>query len=269
MYCPNCGAGLPAGSTFCGNCGTELGAGPRYGLSHNIYCKSCGLEVEDGRSFCSNCGAEVFRDPRKKPVRKKKKKSNKGLLMIAGIAAAVAVIAIGIVIFGGGDKAQTSGNEGNRLQKETEADPEYVEVFENLGIEETQAVFSMQSVSYAAETADGMVEKLEFGCEDDVIRELVDTFYYPISDYDAGGKAAFEEYIRSQFAGYEALDFATVAYASDSGILTVTLRLTDLDQEENIRDLAALGFLTTDPGAQQLSMEQIGSGLTASGYIRK
>lgn len=87
--------------------------------------------------------------------------------------------------------------------------------------------------------------------------------------YNAAEKAEFEAYIQSQFAEYEALDFAAVELSSDSSICTVTLRLTDLDQKENVRALAGLGFLTTDPGADQLSMEQIGNGLIASGYIQK
>ncbi len=51
IYCPNCGAQLPAGAKFCMSCGNPL--------SVNKKCPKCGAELPAGAKFCLNCGEKV------------------------------------------------------------------------------------------------------------------------------------------------------------------------------------------------------------------
>lgn len=51
IYCPNCGAQLPAGAKFCMSCGQPL--------SVKNVCPKCGSELPSGAKFCLNCGEKV------------------------------------------------------------------------------------------------------------------------------------------------------------------------------------------------------------------
>ena len=51
VYCPNCGAQLPAGAKFCMSCGQSL-------LVKNV-CPKCGSELPAGAKFCLNCGEKI------------------------------------------------------------------------------------------------------------------------------------------------------------------------------------------------------------------
>ncbi|MBR4462790.1 MAG: SPFH domain-containing protein [Erysipelotrichaceae bacterium] len=51
VYCPNCGAQLPAGAKFCMSCGQPLIASDK--------CPNCGSEIPEGAKFCLNCGTKI------------------------------------------------------------------------------------------------------------------------------------------------------------------------------------------------------------------
>ena len=52
IFCPNCGAMLPAGTQICTGCGYNFAAA-------NKVCPSCGALVREDSQFCGSCGAEL------------------------------------------------------------------------------------------------------------------------------------------------------------------------------------------------------------------
>ncbi len=51
IFCPNCGADIPAYAKRCPECGERLDFGS--------FCHYCGAEVSPGARFCPNCGVKV------------------------------------------------------------------------------------------------------------------------------------------------------------------------------------------------------------------
>lgn len=51
VFCPSCGADIPAYAKRCPECGERL--------DHGSFCHYCGAEVSPNAHFCNNCGAKV------------------------------------------------------------------------------------------------------------------------------------------------------------------------------------------------------------------
>lgn len=93
MNCSNCGTPYNDGDAFCPNCGTALGG--TISDSSDIHCPNCGAINPYGSMHCMNCGSKLTKQP------KGEKNTNTVLIVGLSIIAAVCVIAVFIIIFGG------------------------------------------------------------------------------------------------------------------------------------------------------------------------
>src|SRR5699024_3310503 len=51
VFCKNCGAENPSGTTFCNSCGATL--------SEMKYCQHCGAQIDKACVICPRCGKQV------------------------------------------------------------------------------------------------------------------------------------------------------------------------------------------------------------------
>lgn len=258
-----------------------------------MYCTKCGKELNYDAKFCDGCGMSVDGIEVKEAPKKRKKTG-----LIIAIVAIVLAFIIGVLALIGWateyyfqnlnvddydlledleleesdlfeDEASVNESEDTATDSTTESYASYNEVFSSRNIIDSPASFIMlDSASFVLASADGMVEKLEFGYEDDLVKEMVNTVYYPISGLSAEEVDTIDSSMRTAFSIYEAEDFCSVSYNALSDYFVITISFSSLDKAENVQKLGELGMLTgTD--VTVISMTETESGLIANGYIKK
>lgn len=149
---------------------------------------------------------------------------------------------------------------------------EYTAIFTDRGIYDESALagYGLSTGEFVTVTTDGIVEKQEFGYQNDIVKVLADVIYYPVSDYSDDEKTQVEDYIREQFAAVEALSFSTVNYTMGTDYLKIEIILEDLDTASNLQAAASTGIVQlTDSAATSVAYSQSESALLAAGYIQK
>lgn len=240
-----------------------------------MYCNKCGKEIPENSKFCGGCGAAV--QMKTEPVAKKQKKEKKRTpvwvtLIVVAVAFLIGKFLIAPSMLSEPQKDQSSYQQEETSQSDSDAvtvSGKYSEIFTSRNIVEMPAMFMrLDSAAFAAVDQDGMIEKLEFGYKDDVIKEMVNTLYFPISGMDDTEKNALKAMVKENLSGYLAVDFCSASYNMGNLYYTVSLHFTDLDVAENIQKMSEFGILSAD-GADCLSMAQTESNLIAGGYTKK
>lgn len=268
-------------------------------------CQNCGYEIESGAKFCNNCGvpqqvAPVYENtveptaPQynssvpynpygnlQPPVQAKK--SNKGCIVAIIIAIALIVIAvIGVVVLGviGYNVAKdvvsdidvdSADNEvvASDLEDYVVTGLTYEEIFSSNNIVETPTLFmTEESCSFAYAETDGYVEKSEYGFENDVIMEMVDTYYFPLDGYNDEEKDAYMTLTKADFTVEENLSFCTVTYNTTNSYLIVTVKYTHVDNKDNLKEMQNAGLLE-EGDFDYLSMEETEKNYISIGFVKK
>lgn len=92
--CSNCNNVLNDGQRFCPNCGATV----EEPIKQILICSSCGNEIPPETKFCPNCGKQVELTPSVKSQDKKVNGNKKKLFLIGGIALAVVLVALTVVL---------------------------------------------------------------------------------------------------------------------------------------------------------------------------
>lgn len=238
-----------------------------------MYCSKCGKEIPDNSVFCGNCGTAVQKQT-STTVSKKEQKRPSVWLSLAVIAA---VFLIGKLVIAPSMLSETESNQDSYHQEEqvesssdfVSASADYSEIFSSRNIVEMPAMFMMlDSSAFASVSEDGIIEKLEFGYENDNIKEMVNTLYYPISDMDDTQKNALDAAVKENLAAYSMVDFCSVSYDIGNLYYTATVHFSELDSAENIQKMSEFGILTGNE-ADYLSMTETESNLLAAGYVKR
>lgn len=258
-----------------------------------MFCTKCGKELNNDAKFCDGCGMPVDEVEVKETPKKRKKTG-----LIIAIIAIVLVFIIGVLALIGWaaesylqnlnvddydvleeldleesdlfeSDASLNENADIATDSTTESDASYEEVFSSRNIIDSPASFLMlDSASFVIASADGMVEKLEFGYEDDIVKEMVNTVYYPISGMTAEEVETIDSSMRTAFSVYESEEFCSVSYNALSDYFVITINFTSLDNAENVQKLGELGMLT-GTNVTVISMSETESGLVSNGYLKK
>jgi len=270
-----------------------------------MFCSNCGNQIPDNTPFCNYCGAQQQTvqsaqynpQPTPQPVPQptpqynpqppvqKKKKSNGALIVIIVVLVLVIAFLIGKFIiapyFLSDPEPETEYTTevpvpeiDEYITEEIVEDPEeepsvspYDAVFEGTSIVHYKQFFGLETKNYACIDSNGNISCYDYGCEDDVIKEWVETIYMPVSSYSDSEKEALESEIKSNMEYYiEALPFMTVSYNMGENFFKLSCTYKDLDNPENCTALYNVGLLTKNTFA---SMSVTEKDLLAQGYVKK
>lgn len=261
-----------------------------------MFCQNCGKKIADDAKFCDGCGAVVNGTaPRQTtaqstvPVKKEKQKKKTPIWLIILVALAAYVIGRTLIapamMSGSEQKNGTSYEEttgGGQLSETfsfdvpdtpVEADTQnaaYDEIFSSHYIVKMDTLFfGMDSAAFAKEDSDGMIDCIELGYQDDVVRAWVETVYIDISGMSETDKTALDSQLRDTYGALESLSYATISYNLGSSYYTLTIRLDDLDQSDVLHDAVDQGLIVVTGEADILSMSMSESNLLAQGYVKR
>ena len=162
-----------------------------------------------------------------------------------------------------------NNNQANKNNSESYAKSNtnaYDAIFDNTYIVHFQSFFNMETSHYANKNAEGIIDCHDFGYEDDVVKEWVETVYCPVSGYTDSEKTQLETQMKSEFATIEALSCCTVTYKMGTNYFTVTVTFTDLDQVAAYTELYNAGWIDMKAA---ISMSETEKGLLDQGFVKK
>ena len=240
-----------------------------------MYCNQCGKENPKGSRFCGNCGAAL--QIKTETVVKKQKKAKKRVPIWMTLIAIAAGALLGKFVLVPAMISDSELDQDNYRQEETTAstvssasvNDAYTEIFSSRYIVEMGAMFlGLDSAEFAIVRDDDMIEKIQYGYEDDIIKEMINTLYYPVSDMDDTQKSALEAGVKENLAAFTASDFCFVTCNMGNLYYTVELHFTALDSAENLQKMYEFGLIS-ESGADYISMKQTEAGLIMEGYVKK
>ena len=260
-----------------------------------MFCSNCGKQIPDNTKFCNYCGGQqqIMEDTAAAPktaenqpnavdaqpqAEKKapKKKANIFIILAVVLGAFLLgrfVIAPSMVSdsgkdnntrYQGGQTQQT--NENNDSPSLEVNNPAYDAIFDGTYIVHFQSFFNMDMESDAMKKGDGMIACADYGYQDDVVKQWVETVYIPVSEYTDAQKAEIETTMRAQFASIDALNCCAVTYNMGTNYFTVTCTYSDVDKAENYGELYNTQILQTNTF---ISMSATETNLLAQGFVKK
>ncbi len=279
MFCSNCGKEVSANAKFCDNCGAPVAqptppatpAQPVVPTQPAQPVAPAQPVVQPTQPVVPAQSAVQYTQPGSK------KKKGKGGLIVLFIVLGLFVIGFIVNIVQTVKENNTpsdySYNYDLALEDEDKApveNPEYMEVFTSRNIIDTPALFMTEETSAVVNVDDeGMIEKIEFGHEDDIILEMCDTIYYPISGFSDAQIEAIDEAMRDTMSKADELSFCTVSYTTTDDYYIVTINSKDLDNALNLQSLSDAGVLGYDGFATSLSLKETVKNFIDQGYITK
>lgn len=258
-----------------------------------MFCSTCGKQIQENAKFCNYCGAQqgenlgtvsapkinehqqnVVDTQIRQPRKESKKKPNIILTLI---------IVLGVFLLGKfvvaplmtSDYNNNSDSQNNQIQISTEnsyetsaelPNPEYEEILEEAYIVHFKPFFNMETASFVMKQDNGTICCADYGYEDDVVGQWVETVYVPITGYTDAQKDTLENSMKSQYASLESLSCCSVESEMGATYYSVTFTYSDVDKAENYTQLYNAGILQTNTF---ISMSATEEGLLSQGFIKK
>ena len=261
---------------------------------NDMFCGNCGKQIPDNTKFCNFCGApqQIIQNADSAPntaanqpgiadtsteKTKKAPKKKKNIFII--LAVALGAILIGKYAIAPSMVSDSGNNNpGNQVVQSqqttnssiisdmTASNPEYDAILTDAGIVHFPTFFNMETKNFVMKAEDGVVFCADYGYENDVIKQWVETLYIPVAEYTDDQKAEAENTFREQFAPLEALNCCTVTYKMGTNYLTITCTYSDTDQESNYAELYNAGILDENTF---MSMSLSENNLSGQGFVKK
>lgn len=250
-----------------------------------MYCNHCGAPQPDGSKFCSSCGGKLTEDqaaakpePQNTPPQQKQqaattgKKKGKlpwwGSVLIVLAAFLLGKFVIAPAMTSSPDTGDHSGGQSTQSQNggDTSVNPAYEEILTDAYIVHFQTFFNMEMESFALKQEDGIICCADYGYEDDVVKQWVETMYIPVSEYTDTQKTELENTMKTQFATVEALNCCSVTYKMSTNYFTITCTYSDVDKAENYGDLYNAQILQTNAFISMSATEET---LVNQGFVKK
>ncbi len=305
MFCKNCGIEVDNSAKFCNNCGSPITAEqpivestpqpavpqynepqptvPQYNAPQYNEPQSAVPQYNEPQSAVPQYNAPQYNNsvpynPVPNTPAQPAKKGGKGCLIAIIIAVVILAffVILGIIGYNAAkdvitdDSAFSLDSFDSKDTTNSTPSAEYTAVFNDNNIIVTPSVFiGLDSRAFAMESSDGMIENMEFAYKNDTIKELIDTIYYPISEYDAEYIDLLDDAMREGFASAEAIECCTVTYDITDDFYIIKIHSTELDNSKNLKALSDAEVITYDGFAMSLSMEDTASALTSQGYAER
>lgn len=251
MFCNQCGARLPEGSKFCSSCGANLTAAPAAAPKQ----PAAGTKAPAGT----------------KPPKKKSPVWVTILIVLAAFLLGKFVIAPSML----SEPDETTANpgihdsdtSGNGTGSDASvSNPAYDSILTEAYIVHFQPFFMMDTESFVLKQADGIICCVDYGYENDVVKQWVETMYVPVSDYTDDQKADLETTMKAQFEALDALSCCSVEFKMGTNYLTITCTYTNVDTAEGYGELYSAGLLNVNT---HISMSATRDSLVEQGFIQK
>lgn len=271
--CPNCNNQLEDNAAFCDKCGAKLVVQQAYSQPQSNYAG------QPYQNYNPNQQANGYQAPMQTNQPPKKKTG-----MIIGIVAACLIV-LAIIGALAQDAFQKegygSGNTGNDAEynfnigndssdssssESTTSNSEYDDILAEAYIVHFNSFFGMDSESFVSKLDSGNIYCADYGYKNDVVLQMIETLYIPVSGMDDAAKTELENTARTEFAKFESIPCCTVEYKMSSNYLKVVVTYNDLDKEENYSALYDAGI--TDSNTP-ISMSASEEGMLADGAIKK
>lgn len=146
------------------------------------------------------------------------------------------------------------------------ASASYQSIFAGTNIVHFPSFLNMEMKSFAMALDGGIISCSDYGYQDDVVKQWVETMYVPVSDYTDSEKTELENAMRAEFADFETLPCCTVGYKMGENYLVITCTFSNVDKAENYTALYNAQIVTEN---SLISMAETERSMAAQGYVKK
>lgn len=266
MFCSNCGKQIPENTKFCNHCGAQ----------QNLVNTDNAVTQQQNASTQPSMNQSQGTAQQTKANKPPKKKANIVIVLAVFLCAfLIGKFAIAPSMTSDSDNNGGTGNQGNQSQQSTQnnggssvqsSNAAYDAIFDDTYIVHFQSFFNMDMSSFALKQDDGIICCADYGYDDDVVKQWVETMYIPVSEYTDTQKTDLETTMKSQFATIDALNCCSVTYKMSANYFTITCTYSDVDKAENYGELYNAGVMQTNTF---ISMSATETSLLGQGFVKK
>lgn len=253
--CPNCNNQLNDNTIFCDRCGTKLAAGKVYIQPQN---------------YNPNQQTNGYQAPMQSNYTPKKKTGKHigivfACILILAIIGAVAQDTLQKESQNSGNVEQNTGynfniqndSSGNNSSEVKTSNPEYDRILTEAHIVHFNSFFNMDTANFVSKLENGNVYCADYGYKNDLVLQMTETLYIPVSGADEAEKTELENTAKREFAKIENISCCTVEYKMSDNYLTVTAKYNNLDQQENYSALYYAGIIDANTQISMAACERI------------
>lgn len=172
----------------------------------------------------------------------------------------------------GGDNTNTTASATTTTKpiSTTKAPENFDEAFTIRGITFTKHEFSTpQSAAFVGLTTDDTLDLVEFGYENDIVKEVYKTFYLNIEQYDISQKESIKQSMVDNFAQAATIPGVTITHEITDKYYVMTTDIKVFDNADAFDAAVREGLLDfTNEGVLTLKMSDAENVLTADGFIK-
>lgn len=221
------------------------------------YCTHCGGELADEAVICPNCGSAV-----PQAATEKNDKRSVGLNIVGFLFPL-----IGLILY-------------LCLKKDTPIRAKSIGKWALIGVILDIAFGVVGGVIGAKQAmepshrvfevvGDGITETMTLDATGDVIHTMTDIVYLDTEGATEDDIEAFRAQCDTDYADLIALDFCDYQFTVEADQIVISMTFSELNETENVSQLAASGSYALDDDAIFLSLELTVSGLLADGWVEK
>lgn len=247
-----------------------------------MFCSECGKQIPDNTKFCNHCGAQQPAlggtesqptpqpQPQPAPQSQKAERKKPNYLVIVAVFICAALIGRFVIAPSMVSNLEEDTNSGKQSsQNQSSADTgsaAYNKILADAYIVHASPVFGKEIASYVIKMSDGTIVCADLAGQDDVVKEMVETTYFPVSGLTDAQKKEKENTLKMQMVQLEALSCCSVSYTTSENYLKVTAKFRDLDKQENY---SALYHLKINGSNAPMSMSETEKSYLSQGFVKK
>lgn len=147
----------------------------------------------------------------------------------------------------------------------------YDKIIEEYGLKDSASMFIMtkSQTAFIAVDSEGSIHKVVFGHNDDLIKQIEETIYLPMSGISDEDKDAVTAYAQLMVETVESLGFCSAKRQLTDDYCIITITMSDMDNGANIQKAKDAEVLAAVEGANGLSMELTEEKMLNAGYAKR